>query len=201
MSARHVLVALAVACVAAVRATPAQAEPPPPRFVPAPDVHYAPTEPSMAPGYAWLLGTLAPSPAIAFGDASKPSFGLAWQVTPVLWSFGVHRATSPWRFFVVDPIARVSGSIELFGTYELYFGAVDTSLVRGGLRTTLPLIQRGEYLAASFGTSLYDRGGEARLAWDAGLWTFAGFLGATATVAPADDRMRAVATLHLRVMH
>lgn len=191
--------ALALALAGPAAAAAGDEPPPPPRKVEAPELRHSVTEPSWAPGVAWLVGELVPSPALAFGDRA-PSFGLRFQVTPVLWSWGVHRAVSPWRFAVVDPIARVSGSLELYGTYDWFFGGVHDTLMRPGIRTTVPLLHRGEYLAASFGTSFYDRE-KARVAWDAGFWILSGFLGATATLAPADDRVRTIATIHLRVLH
>lgn len=195
--------ALALVLVTLASSVPARADAPAPlppvRSVAPPDTSYAPSEPSMHPGLAWLAGEVLPSPALAFGDAA-PSFGLRWQVTPLLWSFGVHRAVSPWRVLVVDPIARLSGSIELHGDLDWFFGGIDDTLVRAGVRATFPLLHRGEYLAASFGTSLYDRVG-TKLAYDVGLWALSGFVGLSATVAPDDERVRAIGTLHLRVMH
>jgi hypothetical protein len=205
-TAMKMVLALALAAPTGLAAAPARAEarprpeaPPPVRSVPAPEITYAPTEPALSPGWAWLAGELVPSPALAFGDLA-PSFGLRWQVTPVLWSFGVHRATSPWRVLVVDPIARLSGSIELHGTYDWFFGAIDDTLLRPGIRATFPLLHRGEYLAASIGTSIYDRV-KTRVAYDAGIWILSGFVGASVTVAPDDARVRAIGTLNLRVLH
>ncbi len=194
---RALLAALALTCLPAPSLA---AEPVPgPHLVGPPEVHYAPTEPNLYPGWVWLAGTALPSPATAFGSGA-PSFGLRWQVTPLLWSFGVHRATSPWRILVVDPIARVSGSIELYGGFDWFFGSVHDTLIRPGIRTTLPVFHRGEYLSVFFGTSLYDRVG-TKVAYDAGFSIFSGFLGASATWAPEDERVRAIATIHLRVLH
>ncbi len=62
-----------------------------------------------------------PSPEMAFGafrtygdnaTASRDletAFGLRWQVTPFVWSWGLHRKVNRFRWFVVDPIARNSG--------------------------------------------------------------------------------------------
>lgn len=177
----------------------AAATAPPYRSVAAPDQHYAPTEPSLYPGAVWLLGEAIPSQSVVFGSGA-PSYGLSWQVTPILWSWGTNRQVSRFRFVVVDPVARFSGSIELFGTFDWFMGSVHDTLLRGGLRATIPLLARGESLAASLGTSIYDRVG-TKVAFEGGLWTFSGFLGLTGTVAPEDDVVRAIATVHIRVLH
>lgn len=182
---------------------------PPPRLVPLPDDSYSVAEPRVRPTLAWALLQLVPSPGVAVGrfreveasgageDKTVAAFALSWQLTPVLWSFGLHRSLSPWRFFVVDPIARVSGSIELTAGFDWVMGHVDTLLVRPGLRATLPLLHRGEYLAVSFGTSTY-RYDTTRVAYDAGLWFLFGTVGLQATVAPAHAPLSALATLRLR---
>jgi len=181
------------------------------------DVHRAPL-PDMTLGYrqasprptvGWAILQLLPSPEIAVGrqrhidvngavDASPTTaFGLRWQVTPLLWSFGVHRSQSRWRYFVVDPFARVSGSLELSATFEYIGGHVDRLLARPGLRAYLPLAQKGEYLSMSLGTSVYSYEG-LRVAYDVGVYTLAGIVGLRITVAPAHAPLAGIATLNLR---
>lgn len=192
---------------------PAPPPPPPkPRILAPPDEGYVHAGPRNTPDVAWLAFQLLPSPQVGFGaikrideagrvsEGVEPAFGLRWQVTPLLYSFGSHRRISPWRSMVVDPMARVSGSIELHGTFDLFLGHLDTLLVRPGVRTTLPLVGRGEQLAFSFGTSAYRNDGW-RVSYDAGLWVLSGFVGFEATVAPWNDSLRAIGTLHFRVMH
>lgn len=181
------------------------------------DVHRAPQpdttlgfqSPSFFPTAAWLGSQLVPSPELAFGRQRhidptgkaesdySPSFGLRWQLTPVLWSFGVHPSQSRWRFFVVDPIARQSGSLELSTTFEYIGGHIDRVLARPGLRVYLPIAQKGEYLSASLGTSVYSYDG-FRVAYDVGLYTLGGFLGLQLTVAPAHAPLAAITTIRLR---
>jgi hypothetical protein len=185
--------------------------------VPVQDVHRAPL-PDTSLGYhqvmprptlAWAAFQLLPSPEVAFGrqrhigptgavdDATSAAFGLRWQVTPVLWSFGVHRSQSRWRYFVVDPIARQSGSLELSTSFEYIGGHVDRVLVRPGLRVYLPVAQRGEYLSVSLGTSVYGYDG-LRVAYDVGAYILAGMLGFQMTVAPTHAPLAAIATVRLR---
>jgi hypothetical protein len=127
----------------------------------------------------------------------KPAFGFRWQLTPVSWSFGVHRAQPRWRVLVVDPVARHSGSIEIATAFEYIGGHVDRVLARPGVRAYLPILARGEYLSASFGTSVYDYDG-LRVAYDVGMYVLSGFLGLELSVAPTHDPLAAIATIRLR---
>lgn len=188
-----------------------------PSGVPVQDVHLAPL-PDLRLGYheeipqptlAWAAFQLLPSPEVAFGRHRRisptgqaeadhaPAFGLRWQLTPVLWSFGVHPRQSRWRYFVVDPIARHSGSLELSASVEYIGGHVDRLLARPGLRVYLPLAQKGEYLSMSLGTSVYAYEG-FRVAYDVGAYILGGFLGLQVTVAPTHAPLAAITTLRLR---
>ncbi len=188
---------------------PSRADAEPARVVAPPDRSYSVAEPVLRPSVTWALLQLVPSPQLAFGtttrigidghrdDSVETSFGLGWQLTPVLWSFGMNRRLSPFRFFVVDPLARVSGSIELHTTFDWFGGHVDALFARPGVRVTLPLYHHGEYLALSFGTSVYHLD-TARVAYDAGVWILAGAVGVQATVAPAHAPLATIAALRLR---
>lgn len=179
------------------------------RQVPLPDTQLTFHSPVIYPTFAWAVTQLVPSPELAIGRQrhidvdgsvdSSPStaFGLRWQVTPVLWSFGVHRSQSRWRYLVVDPIARQSGSLELSTSIEYIGGHVDRLLVRPGLRVYLPVAHRGEYLSVSLGTSAYRYDG-LRVAYDVGAYILAGMLGFQVTVAPTHDPLAAIATIRLR---
>lgn len=183
--------------------------PPTPKKVSPPDTSFSYTEPKVFPTIPWFVAQLVPSPQIAFGqtkhiaadgsvdEQTRSAFGLRWQVTPVLWSFGVHRKLSGWRFFIVDPLARQSGSIELSTSFEYIGGHVDRLLARPGLRVYLPVAQRGEYLSVSLGTSAYAYDG-LRVAYDVGVYVLSGLFGVQLTAAPAHDPMAAIATLRFR---
>jgi hypothetical protein len=151
----------------------------------------------------WVLTQLVPSPELAIGDdpatgETKAAFGLRWQLTPILWSWGVHRRLSGWRFFVVDPLARLSGSLAFEATFEYVGGHVDRALARPGIKATFPLHHRGEYLAFSMGTSHYTYDSNKFVAHDVGLNTLRGTLGIVGTQAPEHKIMSTLVTLRIR---
>ncbi|HVJ92218.1 MAG TPA: hypothetical protein VM580_20600 [Labilithrix sp.] len=209
----------ALSCAAALTllAGEARAEPAPSssepvqgaRLVPLPDTSLGYLAPTPRPTLAWLLLQLVPSPELAFGgqrrigptgevdDGVKTAFGLRWQLTPVLWSFGVHRSQPRFRYLIVDPIARHSGSIELSASIEYIGGHIDRVLVRPGLRTYLPILSKGESLAVSLGTSVYSYDG-LRVAYEVGAYTFSGIFGVQMTVAPTHAPLAALATFRVR---
>lgn len=173
----------------------------PPRFD-LPETPYRFQQPYPYITGGWLLTQLIPSPEIAAGsDASgetRAAFGVRWQLTPALWSWGVHRRLSGWRFFVVDPLARVSGSIALEQTFEYVGGHVDRALARPGVKATFPLLHRGEYLAFSMGTSVYTYDSNQFVAHDVGLYVLWGTLGLNYTYAPAHSIMTSLVTVRIR---
>lgn len=176
---------------------PALAEP---RFDP-PDHSYTYSSPKPYPTFAWFALQLLPSPEVAIGEdrgIATAAFGLRWQLTPALWSWGVHRRVSGWRFFIVDPLARMSGSIALEQHFEYIAGHVDRLLVRPGVKATFPLVSHGEYLAFSIGSSVYRYDDRAHAAYDVGLYTLFGMFGAVATIAPEHRALTTIATLRIR---
>jgi hypothetical protein len=185
--------------------------PPSPRVIGPPETSYDYSEPKYYPSLAWLAFQLVPSPEVAFGrlkqvgigedtasEKIETAFGLRWQLTPVLWSWGVHRRLSRWRWFVVDPLARNAGSIELDTSFEYIWGYVDRMIVRPGVRATFPLVQRGEYLSFSMGTSTYTYDRVPRVAYDGGVYFLYGIFGAQVTIAPAHNPLAAIATFRIR---
>lgn len=169
----------------------------------APDGSYRQQQPYPFITPAWLLTQLVPSPEVAVGQDpatrdSSAAFGLRWQVTPALWSWGVHRRLSRWRSFVVDPLARMSGSIALEANFEWIGGHVDRVLARPGLKATFPLLHRGEYLAFSLGTSVYTYDSNQFVAHDVGIYTLWGLFGLQGTYAPKHDIMSTLITLRIR---
>ena len=209
MSARAFAFAVAISSLLAASTTASTAaatekdEPtkPPHLDAPAMPYRYQQPYPFITPG--WFLTQLLPSPEIAVGeDAStnetKAAFGLRWQLTPALWSWGVHRRLSGWRFFVVDPLARMSGSLALESTFEYIGGHVDRVLARPGVKATFPLFHRGEYLAFSMGTSVYTYDSKQFVAHDVGLYVLWGLLGVNGTYAPEHKIMSTLFTLRIR---
>ena len=218
MRLRSVLAGVLLCSVVALTAGDAKAEPEEQGGAPpVQDVHRAPL-PDTTLGFRqafpyltipWALLQLVPSPELAVGrqhridptgkvdESPTTAFGLRWQVTPVLWSFGVHRKQSRWRFLVVDPFARVSGSLELSASFEYIAGHVDRLLARPGLRVYLPIVQKGEYLSTSLGTSVYRYEG-LRVAYDVGAYILSGLFGIQVTVAPAHAPLAGIATFNIR---
>jgi hypothetical protein len=174
------------------------------RVLAQPDRGYAYATPQAYPSLAWFIVQLIPSPEVAVGRVHTPdasteaAFGLRWQVTPLLWSWGANRHASRWRTFVVDPLARHSGSLELTGTVEYFFGNVDRAIVRPGLRGYFPLVQRGEYLSMSLGTSTYAYDAKMRVAYDVGAYVLWGLFGVQATIAPENGPLTAIGTFRIR---
>ena len=175
--------------------------PPTPRVQAQPDASYSYLEPQPYPSFAWILLQGLPSPELAAGRVhgeTKAAFGMRWQLSPVVWSWGTNRHISRWRYFVVDPLARHSGSLELSGTIEYIFGYVDRAIARPGVRAYFPLAARGEYLSVSIGTSTYAYDGKMRLAYDVGAYVLFGLFGVQATVAPDHGPLSAIGTFRIR---
>jgi hypothetical protein len=118
---------------------------------------------------------------------SSTSSGLAlgWRVTPLLWALRLPPSAPPLRAFVVDPLARVSGSIELaVQPLWLPVGDLHELGVALGGHATVPLLQKGEALAAWAGVSMLSVNGQNTPLYEAGLTTAFGILGLTAAHAP-----------------
>jgi hypothetical protein len=160
----------------------------------------APKEPDVTVTWPWLLTQLVPSPELVYGDAIA-RFGLRWQVTPVLFSWGIHRGLFPWRFWVVEPNVRHSGSVELYFTPEVVAsdGALGSaSIYRSGARAYFPLVEHGEYLSCSVGASQFFYNGQSAAGYEAGIYTLFGVLGLQVTASPEFSPMAVSATLSLR---
>jgi hypothetical protein len=210
------LIATATALALVFAAEPAAADalvpypPPSPRVIPPPEQGFTYAQPQPYPSLPWMLLQLLPSPEVAVGQvretsasgaselSTKTAFGLRWQLTPILWSFGANRHVSRWRFLVVDPLARHSGSIEVPLNLEYVFGHVDRMIVRPGVRAYFPLVERGEYLSASIGTSTYAYDEKMRVAYDVGAYFLYGIFGVQATIAPDNGPLTAIGTFRIR---
>jgi hypothetical protein len=147
----------------------------------------------------WAIVQLVPSPEWLV-SSSGLTFGLRWQVTPVLYSFGIHRRLSPWRLFIAEPNVRHGGSVELFGSpeYLALAGARDPWGVRAGVRAYFPLYQAGEYLAASIGSSYFYFDGSGSMAVEAGAYILFGIVGVVVSVSPTFAGGSTIATLRFR---
>jgi len=158
------------------------------------------TEPDVHPTLLWLATQLLPSMELAYGEAT-PRVGARWQITPVLYSWGIHRKLSPMRYFVVEPLVRQSGSIELYFTPEYVargssFG--DGLVWRTGVRAYVPVVERGDYLSVSVGASEFVFDGRTGAALETGAYVLFGTLGAQLTWSPSSAPLRWIATLRVR---
>ncbi len=158
------------------------------------------TPPGTSVTLAWLVTQLLPSPELAAGDDGA-AFGLRWQVVPVLYSFGIDRRLSPFRAFVVEPLVRTSGSLELFVAPEYLWINEQVAQrfgFRAGLRAHFPVIEKGDYLSVSLGTA-YARFGERESAsYQVGAYFLFGFLGFEQSYLPALAEARFVSTFNVR---
>lgn len=155
---------------------------------------------------AWAVAQAIPSPEIvrdqrqqSTGEERDTRFGLRWQVTPFLWSWGLHRrAPQRWRVLRVEPTFRQTGSTELWLSPEwLHDGGW---IGRGGVRTYFPIWQRGEYVSASVASAAWTDGHRVGPAFEVGLYALAGFLGLELGVATARDRTLTNLTFKVRVL-
>jgi hypothetical protein len=166
------------------------------------DASPPPTEPGVTITLPWLATQLLPSPELAYGhDVAR--FGVRWQATPLLFSWGIHRGLSPWRFFVAEPYVRQSGSVELYVTPEyVVHGAsfADGWILRTGVRSYFPLVEHGEYLSVSVGASSFVFAGQWAAAYEGGIYTLFGVVGVELTVAPTPSAapVATIATLRFR---
>jgi len=158
------------------------------------------TEPDIYPNVMWMTAQLIPSPEwVTSADGLK--FGMRWQVTPLLYSFGINKKLSPWRYFIAEPLTRQSGSVELFFTPEylnLENKLKDKWLFRGGTRIYIPLWQRGEYMSASLAASYYNFNGVNGISYEGGIYLFAGILGFQTTYSPSFTNSEWIFTIRLR---
>ena len=148
------------------------------------------------PTLYWMLAQAVPSPELGFGGNS-PAAGMRWQLTPLLYSFGMYRKLSPWRTFVVEPLTRQSGSVELFVSPEYLTSTRDEWLLRAGVHATFPLLARGEKLAFTLGAGAV-LGAESSAEVEAGFSLFFGALGIFVSCAPRLSIAPATATLRFR---
>lgn len=114
---------------------------------------------------SWVILQAIPSPTF-YEDRneadSRLKFGLEWQVIPFSYSFNSNKYVSPVNFFHIKPVKRFSGSAEIFFEPTLITGSFKYAglkkfMYKTGARIVLPVAQRGEYLAISFGAGYYQQ--------------------------------------------
>lgn len=151
------------------------------------------------PTGAWLVTQGIPSPEWIVGG-SDTRFALRWQVTPLLYTFALRRELSPWRFFVVEPLARQGGSLELYFSPEYVTSGRPSGrlMPRVGVRTYFPLLERGEVLSMSFGTSYFSYEGNPGVAFEGGFYVASGILGGQVAWSPSNTGADWIVTLRLK---
>jgi hypothetical protein len=133
----------------------------------------------------WLILQAVPSPGIAMGERGFHGM-MSWQLTPFLYSWAMDSRLVPFRYFVVEPIIRQSGSLEWFVS-PLYLGrgsARENVGVRTGVRAYIPITERGDGWSVSLGASASLFPDVASPSLDLGVYTLFGGLGLVATVSP-----------------
>ncbi|RPI13912.1 MAG: hypothetical protein EHM58_17555 [Ignavibacteriae bacterium] len=116
-------------------------------------------ERKMAKYLSWSLLQLFPSPYLmqdANATDSRLNFGLRWQIIPVNISFHANKYVSPAQFFMINPVRRFSGSVEMFVQPEasisgFKYAGFNKLGVSSGIRFVLPLKGEGEHLSYSIG--------------------------------------------------
>lgn len=147
----------------------------------------------------WLVLQAIPSPGLAFGERGVHGT-MTWQVTPLLYSWSLDRRLSPLRFFVVEPLVRQSGSVELFVSPEYVgrgLGEANYGF-RAGARAYFPLTERGDGLSFSLGASARWFVDEPGVSFDVGLYTLFGGLGLLVTVSPGFEDNLVQSALRIR---
>lgn len=141
---------------------------------------------------------LVPSPLLVAGSGGAGG-GLRWQVTPFVYSFGITERRL--RYFLVAPVARHVGSMELYASPEWTCCAPRGEsgwMARLGSRIYLPVIGRGEVLALSLGGSYTYENRRHNGAAEFGLYTFSSIVGVSVTLAPWLSGREALIALALR---
>jgi hypothetical protein len=149
----------------------------------------------------WGALQLIPSPQWLVSERGV-DFGLRWQVTPLLYSFALHRKLWPLRILIAEPVTRHGGSVELFFSPEYLAVGRDFERrwgARAGVRSYFPLAHRGEYLSVSLGSSYLRFQGESSAGVEAGAYVLYGLVGVQVTWSPTLVGGSTLATLRVRV--
>jgi hypothetical protein len=174
--------------------------PPPSASASLPQRRATATPPGTHLTLSWALTQLVPSPELGWGDGGAV-FGLRWQLVPLLYSFGIDRRLNPFRAFVVEPLVRTSGSLELFIAPE--YLAIDDSVARRfgfrvGVRAHFPLIEHGDYLSVSLGTAYVRFAERESASYQFGAYLLFGFIGLEQSIVPGLKDARWIGTLNVR---
>jgi len=108
---------------------------------------------------SWALFQAVPSPVLyndSGGAERALRAGLRWQIIPVNYSFSANRFVSKAQFFIINPVRRFAGSMELFLQPEVVLTEFDHSRLKrfwvsAGFRVIIPVVNYGELLSGSLG--------------------------------------------------
>ncbi|MEM9191748.1 MAG: hypothetical protein AAGF12_21430 [Myxococcota bacterium] len=148
----------------------------------------------------WALIQLVPSFQLAYGDDGV-AWGLRWQTSPFLISWGIRSPLTRVRLFTAEPLVRYSGSAELFVSGEYFHldgNARDRLMFRGGVRVHVPVHHQGENVAWSFGVAYARLGEDHGPSFETGVHIFSGVLGLSVVVNPWHSRTRGALVFNLR---
>ena len=139
---------------------------------------------------SWTLFQTVPSPSF-FQDRndsnSRLQFGFRWHISPVNYSFNANRLVSPVQFFLVNPVRRYGGSVELlidpeWATSGYQYSDFKRFNLSAGARAYIPAIESGEYLCFSVAGKYNFRknkmdGNSNYYSAEAGIYTLFGIAG------------------------
>jgi len=108
---------------------------------------------------SWALIQTIPSPVFfhdSDGKNGRLQFGLRWQLIPLNISFRPNKYISRVQFFMINPVRRFTGSIELFiqpewAAAKYQFASINRFGIAAGSRIIIPLKGGGQNLSASIG--------------------------------------------------
>ena len=138
----------------------------------------------------WGILQAVPSPVLiqdANDTDSRVQFGLRWQIIPINISFRANKYISPVQFFMINPVRKFTGSVEVFvqpewATASFEYANLGRFGISTGTRLTLPVIGDGENLSVSVGGKYsyrkdYDGGDDGTFGIEAGVYGFYSILG------------------------
>jgi hypothetical protein len=136
----------------------------------------------------WLIMQTVPSVSWTCFPA-QTHFSFEWEVTPMLYSWGMTKLDPPFHFFFVTQPERFVGSVEFNISTQLYTHRVGTSHwgFSGQLLGHLPLVEFGEYLGLNLGIARYNIAGLSSNYLVGGFSTLFGFLDYNIKYSPAND--------------
>jgi hypothetical protein len=137
---------------------------------------------------SWLIMQAIPSVSWTCFPA-QTHFSFEWEVTPILYSWGMTKLDPPLHFFFVTQPERFTGSVEFNISTQLYMNQVGASHwgFSGQLMAHLPLVEKGEYLGLNLGIARYNIAGFSSNYLVGGFSTLFGFLHYNIKYSPIDE--------------